>query len=76
MYFNEKIRHEMEGNKISPQNQKLLDNAKAEIASYKAYDYIIINDKLEKACNELESIFTAAKVRTDNTDHKWIKNLI
>jgi guanylate kinase len=55
---------------------KRLDNAKAEIASYKAYDYIIINDKLEKACSELESIFTAAKVRIENTDHKWIKKLI
>ena len=55
---------------------KRLDNAKAEIASYKAYDYIIINDKLEKACSELESIFTAAKVRIENADHKWIKNLI
>ena len=55
---------------------KRLDNAKAEIASYNAYDYIIINDKLEKACSELESIFTAAKVRSENADHKWIKNLI
>ncbi len=55
---------------------KRLDNAKAEIASYNAYDYIIINDKLEKACSELESIFTAAKVRIENADHKWIKNLI
>jgi guanylate kinase len=55
---------------------KRLDNAKAEIAGYKAYDYIIINDKLEKAGKELESIFTAVKVRTENTDHKWIKNLI
>ena len=53
-----------------------LDNAKTEIASYRNYDYIIINDRLDKACRELESIIIAAKLGTENADHKWIKNLI
>ena len=53
-----------------------LENAKAEIAKYENYDYIIINDKLDKAYRELESIIISTRLRTENADHKWIKNLI
>ncbi len=55
---------------------KRLENARAEIARYKDYDYVVINDKLEQASNEFESIITSIKVRTENADHKWINNLI
>ncbi len=55
---------------------KRLDNARAEIACYKNYDYIVINDKLKNAYRDLESIIMAIKMRTINTDHKWIKELI
>ena len=53
-----------------------LDNARAEIACYKDYDYIVINDKLDMAFNDLESIVIATKNRSGKADHKWINNLI
>ncbi len=56
--------------------KKRLDNARTEIAGYRDYDYIIINDKLEKAYNELESIIVSSKIRTININHKWIAGFI
>ncbi len=53
-----------------------LDNAKAEISQYENYDYIIINDRIDKAYKELESIVLSARLRTECTDHKWIKKII
>ncbi len=55
---------------------KRLDNAKAEIASYKNYNYIVINDKLKKTYRDLESIIIATKLKTTSIDHKWIKELM
>lgn len=52
-----------------------LDNAKAEISHYEKYDYIIINDRLDKAYKELESIVLSARLRTECADHKWIKQI-
>jgi guanylate kinase len=53
-----------------------LDNAKAEISQYENYDYIIINDRIDKAYKELESIVLSAGLRTECADHKWIKQII
>ena len=53
-----------------------LDNAKGEIAFYGEYDYIIINDKLETACLELESVITAVKLRTENADNNFINTFL
>ncbi len=53
-----------------------LENARAEIAGYGEYDYIIINDKLEKAYDELESIIISSKIRTANINPKWIGGFI
>ncbi len=52
-----------------------LDNARAEISQYENYDYIIINDSIDKAYKELESIVISAGLRTDSADHTWIKNM-
>ncbi len=56
--------------------KKRLDKAKEEIADYKNYDYIIINDKFEKALMYLKSIIIAARLRRPNADHIWIKKLM
>ncbi len=56
--------------------KRRLENAKAEIANYKNYDYIIINDMLDKAYRELESIIISTRLRTENADYEWIENLI
>jgi len=53
-----------------------LDNARAEISQYENYDYIIINDRIDKAYKELESIVLSAGLRTECADHKWIKKII
>lgn len=50
-----------------------LKRAKDEIADYKCYDYIIINDKLNRAFRELESIVIARRLRTENINTKIIK---
>ncbi len=55
--------------------EKRLNNAKDEMKRYKEYDYVIINDKLKIAYHELESIVTANKLRTENTDDIIIRNL-
>ncbi len=56
--------------------KKRLANARTEIAGYRDYDYIIINDKLEKAYHELESIIVSSKIRTININQKWIAGFI
>ena len=53
-----------------------LNNAKTEISHYENYDYIIINDIIDKAYKELESIVLSAGLRTECADHNWIKQII
>ena len=53
-----------------------LNNAKTEISHYENYDYIIINDIIDKAYKELESIVLSARLRTECADHNWIKQII
>ncbi len=54
--------------------RRRLDKAKEEIANYKNYDYVVINDDLKKALRELESIIIARRLRTAKVDLAWIKN--
>ena len=53
-----------------------LDNARAEISQYTNYDYIIVNESIDKAYKELESIVLSARLRTESADHNWIKKII
>ncbi len=52
-----------------------LDNAKAEIAYYKDYDYIIVNDSIDRAYRELESIITSSRLLMSKVNPKWIKKV-
>jgi guanylate kinase len=56
--------------------KKRLESAREEISCYEKYDYIIVNDILKNAYQELESIILATKARTANADLKWIKRLL
>jgi len=53
-----------------------LERAKDEISGYKEYDYVIINEKLERAYRDLESIIISTRLKTENMDHKRIINII
>ncbi len=66
-------------NRMSESNDEItkrLDKAKDEIANYKNYDYIVINDKFEEALQDIESIIKTAGLRTAKADHGWIKRLL
>ncbi len=57
--------------KDSPEEiKRRLDVAVEEIKRASGYDYIIINDDLEKAFDELKSIITAEKIRSSRSFHK------
>jgi guanylate kinase len=53
-----------------------LDNAKEEMSFYMDYDYIVINDDLETAYRQIESIIVSTKLEIKNIDHKRIKHII
>lgn len=53
-----------------------LERAKDEILSYKEYDYVIINNKLEQAYRELESLIISSRLKTRNLDYKKIVDII
>ncbi|CAH1667879.1 guanylate kinase [Chelatococcus asaccharovorans] len=42
---------------------KRLDNARTEIARWEAYDYVLINDDLNQAFNQLVAILTAERLK-------------
>ncbi len=53
--------------------EKRLKRAVAEIKFYKNYDYVIINDIMEDAVDELKSVVQSEKLREKNIDPLWIK---
>lgn len=53
-----------------------LKRTKEEVAAYKDYDYVIINDKIDKALKELESIVIAARSASENVDQKLVKSFL
>jgi guanylate kinase len=53
-----------------------MKNARVEIGHYAEYDYIVVNDNIDQALKDLESIMNSTKLRTEQADHTWIKNSI
>lgn len=49
--------------------QKRLNNAKAEINEIHNYDYLVINDSLEDAVNEVKAIIKAEENKTERYTH-------
>jgi len=54
--------------------QKRLNTAKKEIPAWKEYDYIVINDVLEKAKEEVKSIITSHRLKKERFDLSKIKD--
>jgi len=48
--------------------QRRLDTARREIANYSAYDYILINDRLEQSTDELRAIVLAERLLRSGAD--------
>jgi guanylate kinase len=53
--------------------KKRLNNAIDEIREYKNYDYVIINDTLDDALEDIVAIIIAERVRTSKIEKGWIK---
>ena len=54
--------------------EKRLKRAVDEIKSYRKYDYVIINNKLNDALRELESIIISHRLGVKKVDPMWVKN--
>ncbi len=50
-----------------------LKKAKEEIGDYMLYDYVIVNDSLDVALNELGSVVLSKRLHISRVDHEWIK---
>lgn len=50
-----------------------LSRAAGEISEYLMYDYVIINDNLEKALGELSAVVTASALRLSNVEPQWVE---
>jgi guanylate kinase len=55
--------------------QRRLERAKEEIAEYRHYDYIVINDDFKQALRELESIIISTRLATSRFDSSIIERL-
>jgi len=53
--------------------EKRLKRSVAEIKTYPEYDYVIINDTLEKAVREFEAIILSYRARTETINPLWVE---
>ena len=53
--------------------EKRLKRSVAEIKTYPAYDYVIINDTLKKAVREFEAIILSYRARMETIDPLWVE---
>lgn len=53
--------------------RRRLKRAVDEIREYKKYDYVIINAMFDTAIEEMKTIISSEKLRTDNIDPLWVK---
>ncbi len=60
-----KARLEKRGGEVSASIARRLETAKKEIRHYPGFDYIVINDKLERAVKELAAIIVSTKCRLE-----------
>lgn len=56
--------------------EKRLSKARDEIAQYKFYDYVVINDQLERAINDILCIINAERLKTQRIDSDEINEIL
>jgi len=68
------LRQRLRGRGSDPEEAvaRRLRKAAVEIREYESYNYVIVNDVLEAALRELESIVTARGLETRNIDPRWV----
>jgi guanylate kinase len=54
--------------------EKRLRKAREEIREYKHYDYVIVNDVLERAFCVFSAIITAERNKISSIDHQWVED--
>ncbi|HMK44214.1 MAG TPA: guanylate kinase [Dissulfurispiraceae bacterium] len=69
----EVLRKRLEGRMSDPPEviERRLHKAREEIQGYIAYDYVIINDSLTEALQDLRAVVRAERVRVEHFAHAW-----
>jgi guanylate kinase len=70
----ERIRKRMANSELEIKNR--LKRAREEMAGYKEYEYVIINNDFSEARSELESIILSERCRRERIDSGWVERLI
>jgi guanylate kinase len=65
-------RLEERGQNSLPEIKKRLEVAREEIKHYREFDYVVINDVLDKAVEELRSVILSQKCRRENREKEII----
>lgn len=65
-------RLEMRGQDSLPAIQKRLEVAREEIKHYREFDYVVINDELDKAAEELKSVILSRRCLRENREKEII----
>ncbi len=53
--------------------QRRLQKAREEIKQYRSYDYVIINDELEVALEQLKAVVLSQRLKTEKIPHEWVE---
>ena len=59
-----------------PEIKNRLKRAGEEVADYKEYEYVIVNDNFSEALSELKSIILSERCRIERIDPKWAERLV
>jgi guanylate kinase len=71
----EALAERLSGRGTDPESvvRERLRRAIEEVREYALYDYVIVNDVLEKAVGELESVILARRLRVEDLDPAWVE---
>ncbi len=69
------LRERLVGRASDPEDviNRRLKKAVEEIAAYKMYNYVIINDKLDEAFEQLKAVVLSKRVAIESIDTDWIE---
>jgi guanylate kinase len=69
------LRARLAGRRDKPDSVAVrLANARGELAAAKDYDYLVVNDDLEAALDQIEGIITAESLKTSPRTHPFCRN--